>query len=386
MVKDYDLLIIGAGCAGLSLGAQLARMNQVAPKTLLLEKRKVYENDRTWCFWGEQNCLYSDLADTRWSQVLVQCGDERHSLDCSSSPYHHLSSDVFYTNAIRSIQQNPLVELKTDQAISKEPEFKLGWWHIDTSFGPARAKCIVDTRPKSHAELGNTTLWQSFVGYEIESERDSFDPTTAMLMDFYEGSAEFVGFKYVLPKTTKRALIEFTVFAERPYSSSELLARLEEAIAAHLGNTDFVILRKESGVIPMGVDTLHSAPTSRQSHPTYAYAGLSAGAARAATGYAFSRIQNWASECARSLVKTGLPTTHVGDSYIQRTMDDIFLKALRLDPRLGPVLFMNLFAKVDNKRLIRFLSDRGGFFDYLAVIKALPAAPLLRSLLKRATH
>ena len=72
MQIDLDLLIIGAGCAGLSLGVQLAKMKERAPKVLLLEQRTVYENDRTWCFWGQQENVYSDLVNHQWSKLTVQ--------------------------------------------------------------------------------------------------------------------------------------------------------------------------------------------------------------------------------------------------------------------------------------------------------------------------
>jgi lycopene beta-cyclase len=61
-------------------------------------------------------------------------------------------------------------------------------------------------------------------------------------------------------------------------------------------------------------------------------------------------------------------------------MDDIFLNVIRDHPDLGPELFMDLFAKVESKRLVRFLSDKGHLVDYLAVIKALPAAPFLKDI------
>ena len=378
MDTDHDLIIIGAGCAGLSLGTQLARMNELAPKTLLLEQRKVYQNDRTWCFWGDPSWLFSDLATARWNTVIVQSGEQKCHLDCTSAPYHLLSAESFYTHAIDLIGHNPLLKLQADVTITREPEFQGGWWIVETCLGLVRARCVVDTRPKSQLKLINTRLWQSFVGYEIECQDASFDPNTAVLMDFLPANSASVAFKYVLPQTTTRGLIEFTTFAKRPYGESELLGNLESAIADYLNNRSFTIVRKESGLFPMGFDDDDSIPHGTHKHPSYVYAGLTAGAARASTGYAFQRIQRWASQCASSLAKTGLPTCHVADQFIQRKMDSIFLKVLREKPELGPMLFMSLFGKVDSKRVIRFLSDQSQLFDYLAVIQALPAAPFLQ--------
>jgi lycopene beta-cyclase len=381
MDTNHDLIIIGAGCAGLSLGTQLALMDKLAPKTLLLEQRKVYKNDRTWCFWGDSNNPFSDLASVRWNTVVVQSGDHSCRLNCTSAPYQLLSAESFYAHAIDLICHNPLVTLQTDVAITKEPEFHDGTWVIETSSGLVRSRCVVDTRPKKPLKQINARLWQSFVGYEIECQHASFDPNTAVLMDFCPANSASVAFKYILPQTTTRGLIEFTTFAKDPFDESELRANLESAIAEYLNNGAFSIVRKESGLIPMGFDTDYAIPNGSHLYPTYVYAGLTAGAARASTGYAFQRIQRWAIQCADSMAKTGLPTGHVADQLIQRTMDSIFLKVLRSKPELGPMLFMNLFRKVKSKRLIRFLSDRGQLLDYLAVIKALPAAPFLKNIL-----
>jgi 2-polyprenyl-6-methoxyphenol hydroxylase-like FAD-dependent oxidoreductase len=39
MPSDVDLLIVGGGCAGLSLAMQLTRFDERIPKTLILEQR-----------------------------------------------------------------------------------------------------------------------------------------------------------------------------------------------------------------------------------------------------------------------------------------------------------------------------------------------------------
>jgi lycopene beta-cyclase len=382
METDLDLLIIGAGCAGLSLGAHLAKMKEDAPKVLLLEQRKVYENDRTWCFWGLQENAYSGLVNHQWGKLVINSEKESITLDCSSAPYQILSSNKFYEEALQWIGLNPLIDLRMNSVLSKEPELHQGWWHFETNFGQARAKSVVDTRPKARHDLKHTKLWQSFMGYEIECDQAQFDSNTAVLMDFYKANSEFVGFSYVLPQTEKRALVEFTVFAKQPYLEDDLVDMLEEAVIQHSGNKSYRILRKEFGIIPMGLSDGDSSLSAADSYPSYIYAGLTAGAARPATGYAFQRIQNWAIQCGNSLSKNFLPATHVKDNLLLRMMDDIFLNVIRNNPELGPALFMALFSKVNSKRVIRFLADKGRLLDYLSVIKALPAAPFLKNIFK----
>jgi lycopene beta-cyclase len=380
MQTDLDVIILGAGCAGLSLGVQLAKMNERAPKTLLLELRSVYENDRTWCFWGHESNAYSDQVNHQWTRLIVGSQKEKLSFECAFAPYQILSAKTFYEIALESIGLNPLIELRMNTSISKEPQYDQGWWYVATSAGSLRSRAVVDTRPKARNDLKNTKLWQSFLGVEIECDQAVFDPLTAVLMDFCKTNAEFVGFNYVLPQSDKQALIEFTVFAKRPYIQEELAQRLHASVAQYTDGKNYRILRQEYGLIPMGLVIEQSTENMVETYPSYVHVGLTAGAARPATGYAFQRIQNWAVECAHALATKSSPVPHTKDSFLIRKMDTIFLNVIRNNPELGLELFMDLFKKVDSKRLVRFLSDRGLLLDYLAVIWALPAGPFLKNI------
>jgi lycopene beta-cyclase len=136
----------------------------------------------------------------------------------------------------------------------------------------------------------------------------------------------------------------------------------------------------------MGLGQPESAAKPVLRQPNYVLAGLTAGAARPATGYAFQRIQRWALACKQSIQRDGIPIGHQQDSFIIRNMDAIFLKVLRSRPELGPELFMKLFSGVSSDRLIRFLSDRGVAADYLAVMSALPAGLFIKSAYQLATR
>ena len=49
---DFDYIIIGGGCAGLSLAYELQINNKIKNKTLaIIEPREIYERDKTWSFW-----------------------------------------------------------------------------------------------------------------------------------------------------------------------------------------------------------------------------------------------------------------------------------------------------------------------------------------------
>ncbi|MCY7304855.1 MAG: hypothetical protein LH632_01655, partial [Rhodoferax sp.] len=143
-----------------------------------------------------------------------------------------------------------------------------------------------------------------------------------------------------------------------------------------VGGAPFRALRSEHGILPMGL-----RETPRAEHKSYARVGVMAGGARPSTGFAFQRIQRWASGCARALVGCGHPVAHPPDPLPLRLMDQIFLDVLRANPSRGGAIFFSLFSRADPARVIRFLSGTAGVADSLAVVAAMPVPPFLRAAL-----
>ncbi len=380
MPPDIDLLILGGGCAGLSLAMQLARFDKRIPKTLILEQRARYENDRTWCFWGNEKTPFAALATHQWSAVSVANSDQAVRVECAASPYRMLSSEHFYSAAAAALSKTSKIQLQMDSQILSEPQLKDGRWHFQTSNGALSSAMVVDTRPAAPVANDAALMWQSFFGREIECLQPVFEPGCAELMSFSSASPDRVAFTYVLPISSTRALVEFTVFAVRPQSALALSADLTAAIEQRVKGAVFAVLRSEQGVLPMGLAPAMTALGEHDNTSTYVRVGLFAGAARPATGYAFQRIQRWAAHCAERIADGGPPVVHAKDSWLLARMDHLFLGVLQRQPQLAPQMFVDLFAHVDSQRVIRFLSDQARYSDYAAIVMALPFRPFLRQL------
>ena len=381
MSTDADLIILGGGCAGLGLACNLSQYGGRVPRTIILEQRNEYRNDRTWCFWGDDAAPYARFAGHQWRHLRVAGGGRCIDFDCGKTPYRMLAADAYYAQTLQAIHANPQLSLHLGHSVLREPEYVDGVWRIETSQGSISAGSLVDTRPKSASEQSPAVLWQSFFGHEIETSDPVFDPLIADLMDFPESGDHRIAFIYVLPLTATRALVEYTVFAESPLPAPALQKGLDAALENRTRGSAYRTLRSEYGCIPMGGN--EATPAAGRANPSRVHAGLSAGAARPATGYAFQRLQRWGAQCAQALVTTGVPVPQTPDRLISRAMDWLFLHVLRTQPALAPALFSALFAGVDSHRLIRFLSDDGNLRDHAAVIAALPAGPFLKQLLSR---
>jgi lycopene beta-cyclase len=374
MSDVFDLVILGGGCAGLSLSMALEAHGGRTPRTLVIESRTEYWNDRTWCYWSDRSTLVPYQVQHRWQTMRVSHGGQSVLLDCGATPYHMLAGEHFYAAALASIDRQPSIELRLGASVLSEPSHDGGVWTIRTSAGDVTARAVVDTRPPQSAHRDGATLWQSFYGIEIECSSPVFDPLLLDLMNFLEPDPRHVPFLYVLPVTPTRALIELTVFGATPLGRRELSAQLDAEVAKLVGDSPFTTLRSENGILPMGL-----SKAAQPVHRSYARVGVMAGGARPSTGYAFQRIQRWASECAFSLASCGYPNPHRPDPLPLRVMDQIFLDVLRADPVRGGAIFFSLFSGADPARVIRFLSGRGGVVDSLAVVAAVPFAPFLRA-------
>ena len=62
-MKEFDYIIIGGGCAGLSLAYELETNNNLKDKTLaIIESRKEYKRDKTWSFWKVVDHNFEDCV------------------------------------------------------------------------------------------------------------------------------------------------------------------------------------------------------------------------------------------------------------------------------------------------------------------------------------
>ena len=377
MAKDthYDLVILGGGCAGLSLASKLSEYGEKAPKVLIIEQRTNYPNDRTWCFWDIDHPEYQSLVSQSWSKFELANQERIHHFDCSQHQYLMLESHHFYEAAIKQISANPKIQLMLGQEVLSTPINTDQGWHIKTTHSELTADQVIDTRPPKKINHEDSVLWQCFVGYEIKTQSDCFSPEKMVLMDFDPAFKNGLAFLYILPTSGKKALIEYTVFSENIISKQQLITHLKKSIALRIDSQPYEILRFEHGTLPMGYQ---AAPQNRAA--TYLYAGLFAGAARPSSGYAFQRIQSWAKKCAQSIVTDHTLYAAPKENRVQSFMDGLFLTVIKSNPTSAASLFEDLFNRCDLNTVIKFMSDMATLRDYLRIIKSLPPSPFIKAL------
>ena len=77
-MKEFDYIIIGGGCAGLSLAYELNIHSKLQDKTLaIIEPREEYERDKTWYFWKVSShsfdyCLKKNCITLKINIQIIQ--------------------------------------------------------------------------------------------------------------------------------------------------------------------------------------------------------------------------------------------------------------------------------------------------------------------------
>ena len=196
-------------------------------------------------------------------------------------------------------------------------------------------------------------------------------------MDFRCDQSRGVHFIYYLPFTQRRALVESTLFSPSLAPEDFYDKAIKHYLANHLECTDYAVKRRERGVIPMA--------SLQQRDPDRTGIGANGGAIRPSSGYAFTFIQKQIDQILSS-AKPGKPLqVKKPHSRFELMMDHIFLKVIRRQPILAPVIFTSLARHLNGDEFACFLSGEASMKLWLKVVFAMPTWPFLFSLLPQTT-
>ncbi len=130
-----------------------------------------------------------------------------------------------------------------------------------------------------------TYLKQHFLGWEVEADRDVFDPSAFTMFDFRIPQQGAMRFFYVLPTTTRNALVEYTLFSGKVLEEEEYRSGLRDYLRDVLKVEQYRIAATEFGIIPMT-----DFPFPRRLGKRVLAIGTRGGRVKPSTGFAFRRI------------------------------------------------------------------------------------------------
>ena len=96
-MKEFDYIILGGGCAGLSLAYELDIHQKLNDKRLaIVEPRSEYKRDKTWSFWKVVPHNFEDCVKKSWKEFSVKATSESKIIKCDNFPYQSIDSGLFY--------------------------------------------------------------------------------------------------------------------------------------------------------------------------------------------------------------------------------------------------------------------------------------------------
>ena len=345
-MKEFDYIILGGGCAGLSLAYELDINKKLNNKTLaIVETRDQYKRDKTWSFWKVTDHNFDDCVIKSWNNFSINSKLESHEIINKEYPYQTIDSGLFYKKVLNKIKQNKNIQFfkNTDQI------------NLNNSF-------IFNSIPSKGDYQAN--LWQHFKGIEIETEKDIFDDEIFNLMDFDCDQRDNVHFFYTLPFAKNKALIETTWLSKMDDKTlNDYDIQLEKYIKETLKIKNYKINYQEEGAILLFYPSIKSEKNKIN-------IGSAGGMTRLSTGYTFLNIQNHSKYITDNIEKIqNAKAYHIGKKY--EFLDNIFLNVLKNYPNKMPKIFLNMF-KASSKTVIKFLSNKSNIFEDLGIILKMP--------------
>mgnify|MGYP001428997896 FL=1 len=353
-MKEFDYIIVGGGCAGLSLAYELEINDKLKDKTLaIIEPRKEYKRDKTWSFWKVFEHNFEDCIIKSWNNFTINTSEDSHELVNKKFPYQSIDSGLFYEKINLKLSNNPNINFfKNLKEVNLENSL---------IFNSVFAN-----------ELNKSELWQHFQGIEIETEKDIFDEEILNLMDFNCDQRNDVHFFYTLPFSKNKALIETTWLSNlEDQSLMDYDLQLENYIKNNLGIKNYKINFTEKGAIPLFYPSLKNEDKTIN-------IGSAGGMTRLSTGYTFLNIQEHSNYIVKNIDKIEkIKTFNLGKKY--RFLDKIFLKVLEKHPEKMPKIFSTMF-KTSSNTVIKFLSNKSNIFEDINIIRKMPKLIFIKAL------
>jgi lycopene beta-cyclase len=376
-MQHYNYIFTGSGLSALMTVYEMLLSGKFNDKSILLiDENTKKVNDRTWCFWDDDN-LFDDIVSKKWNQAVFANEKYNRVLELTPYQYKKINGLDFYELVFKKISEHKNIHFLNQKVVN---------------FNKLGNHCIVKTEQETFTcnkifnsiyhpkAVTNQTkfplIHQHFVGWFIKSKESVFTPNCATFMDFSVEQKGNTRFMYVLPTSENEALLEYTLFSKNLLSKEEYEAEIQKYIE-NLGITEYEFIEKEQGNIPM---TCY--PFWKHNTKNIINIGSAGGWTKASTGYTFKN----ASKKSKALVQflkseSDFTKFHKKDKFW--FYDLLLLDILSSKNELGSKIFSSMFKKGNSTMVFKFLDEETSFSEDLQVIWRCPKMIFVQSLIGR---
>ena len=375
MKQQYDYIITGAGCAGMSLLMRMMSDDFFLDKSILvIDAAEKNQPDRTWCFWEKQPDIFELIVHHRWKSL--DFFSPTYSGELSIAPYEYkmIQGLRFYEYVKDTAKAQANIEWLKAEVVSIETDAATGLASVVLADRTIYATKVFNSilfneiKPAANEYL----LLQHFKGWVIKTDTSCFDKDRAVFMDFRVNQQYGTTFMYVLPTSANTALVEYTLFTESLLPKDEYDHALKAYISNELKLSSYTVEHEEFGIIPM---TNAQLPKSTQS---IVFIGIAGGQAKASSGYAFKFIQKRTAAIVDAL-KAGkpIPLKNNFSAAKAQLYDSTLLNVLHHKKMGGAEIFAAIFKHNKAADVLSFLDNESSLFTDLKIMNSVPTGIFL---------
>lgn len=431
--NSYDVIIAGAGIAGLSLAAYIVAEFGEQLRILVADRDFTPIADRTLCFWDVASLPPGISPDYSWKffETSEFGNSATHNSPLETYQYHCVRSERYLGDLMTLLSKNLAISwaVCSIDGFSDDDfptmhtstgDFRAPFIFQSVRFESKSASTITSVEPtdsfdsnfadpseptsvqRSHSELSGSkipaesALKQHFIGLEIrvnpEEFPHTFDADRVTLMDFLVNQQDGVGFMYILPFSAHQALVEYTLFSKNLLPDEAYINEIHRYLREHysLEEHDFTVIRREKGNIPMEMNETRADESQLSGIVPI---GVVSGITKPTTGYTFSRIHRKNKAIVAQLAthhrpspnqKKQIPpaspeTTATSSPRRFRFYDRLLLYILVSTPEIAPEIFTTLFRRNSADSILHFLDEKSTLWQEIRIFATLPKWPFLRA-------
>ena len=334
---------------------------------LLVDREPKTKNDRTWCFWEKETGFFEDIVYRKWANLFFKTDHASTPLEMGGYQYKMIRGIDFYEKCFSVIKLRENIDIIYGE-ISFEENNELTTLKINNELLDHHKKTILfnSIYAPSAKQKDKFYLLQHFKGWIVETAPGFFEAKQATLMDFSVSQNRGTTFVYVLPLSSAKALVEYTLFTENLLPDAEYDIALKNYLQEFLGLTNYTIAEEEFGVIPM---TNAGFPFFKSGMYCIGTAG---GQTKASTGYTFRFIQKQADTIVEELISKDSLSKNKKTKHRFSFYDSTLLHILSKNLLPGKTIFSILFEKNRADKVLKFLDNESRVAEEIQLLNSLP--------------
>lgn len=375
--NHFDYIIIGNGLAGLQLALKFSKDSFFDNKQIALIDLSIKNtNDKTWCFWEKDSGNWDHIVYKSWNSTKFFSSNKSINLDLDPYQYKMIRSLDFYQDAKTIISRKKNFHFIIDEVIDVKENKGVT---ITTKKNTYSANFVFDSRITEdflNKKDNYTIINQHFKGWIIETEKAVFSPEMFTMMDYRLKDGQQTTFTYVLPFSTKKALVEFTYFTEKVVNEQTYDHYLKQYILDFLKIENYEVLEVETGIIPMT-----DFPFEHYNSERITKIGTAAGWVKGSTGYSFKHTEKKVSKIIENLKCNDRASKNLNNKKHQ-FYDAIFLKVLKDENDKGEWIFEQFYSKNSISGMFNFLDEESSFLEELKIMHSLFSFSFIKAFFK----